>query len=356
MLENGLKESACVSSRKLLSSNLTPLSVGSYEESYLEVRYTDTKSLKHDAEETNCRNTKPVFCNAEADNTADPVNHGTDGNTSDKHNKKDINPGAEWLHAAASPPGGDGMLSTKVDHVITQQVQRSRNLSDPHERVIAPAAGKVQRRTMSEGGLPDFGIATPQMEELLEHDECFSWDGADALHLEIVDDEPTECAVANHLGNKQKELQPTASNLNTSNNSSGLGSDDLPVDIPGVHSPKRLNSVPGSEPGLPPQTVGDRSAGDHKMETGDVLSSPSLMITGRAAIIRNKLSLAVHGMSRDDQVVELDDLSPPSPVSLESDGQGFPLAIFTKVSWSTGDIRERFETVFPLNAVTIVQH
>ena len=365
MLENGLKESACVSSRKRLSSNLTPLSTGSDDEGYLEVCYTDTKLpirddgeytkspnrditetkssgsdtgdtklLNYDTGENDTKNTKPVNRDAKTDATTEvnPVKHNTDENN--KHNRDTVH----QLDTAGTPSGVDG----NVDQVITQQVQRSRNLSDPLERVLMPA-GKVQRRTMSEGGLPDFGITTPQMEELLEHDECFSWDGADVLHLEIVDDEPVEST--DNVSNKQRDSHPIALNVNTSNNSIGLRREDISpsADIPGVHSPKRLLSIPESDTGLVSRTQRDadeENPGDHEGNASDGSAGSSHVITGRAAAIRNKLSLAVHSRSHDANVVELDDLSPPSPVSLDSDGQGFPLAIFTKVGKSALDMRQ----------------
>ena len=320
MLESGLKESACVSSKRL-SPCLTRLSVGSDEEDYLEVCYTESEPSNRDAKDTN--NTKPANSDAESNTTrgANSINRGTGNNDSNKSND------THTLATAVSvvPPGGDGMGNGKVDHVITHQVQRSRNLSGPIDAVRA--AGKtIDRRTMSEGGIPSFGTATPQMEELLEHDDVFSWEGADALHLEIVDDEPSEST--DDGSDKPKDLH--ASTDAPIDNSSLPCSQDVPLasDIPGVHSPKRLCSVPESKAVLSPWS----GAHNNEEDKTDPRSSPSLMVTGQAATIRSKLSLAIHDRNHGDNVVEGSDLSPPSPVSFDTDGQGFPLAIFTKVS------------------------
>ena len=330
MLESGLKESACVSSKRL-SPYLNRLSVGSDEEDYLEVCYTDSVPSNRDAKDTNNSNTKAASHDAESNMTrsVDPLNRDTGSNDANKCNED-----THSLATAASvkPPGG-GLGNGKVDHVITHQVQRSRNLSGPIDTVRA--TGKtIDRRTMSEGGIPGFGTATPQMEELLEHDDVFSWDGADALHLEIVDDEPSESTDDLDGSDKPKGSPPAASE--PSNHSSLPSSKDIPLasDIPGVHSPKRLCSVPESKAVLSPWP----SARNHDDDATDPRSSPSLMVTGQAATIRSKLSLAVHDRGRSDNVIESNDLGPPSPVSFDTDGQGFPLAIFTKVSCFIGFI------------------
>ena len=326
MLESGLKESACVSSKRL-SPCLTRLSVGSDEEDYLEVCYTDTMPSDRDAIDTNNSNTKPANRDAESNTTSivNPLNCDIGNNDSNKCNED-----THTLATAVSvaPPSGDGVGNGKVDHVITHQVQRSRNLSGPIDAVRG--VGKtVDRRTMSEGGIPGFGTATPQMEELLEHDDVFSWDGADVLHLEIVDDEPSEST--DDGGDKPKDSHPEMSDPN---NSSLPCSKDAPLasDIPGVHSPKRLCSVPESKAVLSPWP----SARNDDDGVSDPRSSPSLMVTGQAATICSKLSLAVHDRNHGDNVVEGSDLSPPSPVSFDTDGQGFPLAIFSKVSCFKG--------------------
>ena len=325
MLESGLKESACVSSKRL-SPCLTRLSVGSDEEDYLEVCYTDNMPSSRDAKDSNNSNTKPANRDAESNTTrgVNPLNCDSGNNDSNKCNE-DTHTLATDTTGSVKPPGGDGIGNGKTDHVITHQVQRSRNLSGPLDAV--PAVRKtVDRRTMSEGGIPGFGTVTPQMEELLEHDDVFCWEGADALHLEIVDDEPSEST--DDGSDKPKDMLPAADA--PIDNSSLPCSNDIPLasDIPGVHSPKRLCSVPESKAVLSPWS------GPHNNEEDatDPRSSPSLMVTGQAATIRSKLSLAVHDRNHGDNVVEGSDLSPPSPVSFDTDGQGFPLAIFTKVS------------------------
>ena len=326
MIEHGLIESASYHPSRKLSSTLHTTSVGNDCEDYLEIHYSDnpfssnvngSSGSTEGAQQSRGRTwslpeepvTKPSVTRQRTASDVNQPRLKTSPNATDPFGRSDIT----VLH----PVQLKSQLQS--DQGILEESPESSSHIGPLESLKDITHVKsVQRDNSVEKGELEAAVGgSTDMEELLDGDDCFTWqEEGGRLSLQIADainDQPSS-------NTQSAESSPEHALNLTTGEESKHNEDKIVGDFVDV------NLVSGEESGHAPVHRAD-SIGSQSSNRSSSSAVSNLSI--KAHKLKHKISSALH--TGNENKIELQDMRPVSPSSIHADENGFPLSIFTKV-------------------------